>query len=458
MAQLALLFGYGLVFWLIRKDMAWRKTGSRALLIPLVWLAVQGSRPLSYWFGGGGGSDANPIDTAAFAILIGASVLVLSRRGLNWGRLVQDNKALFLVYAYFALSAFWSDDLLVSWKRLFKDFGCVLVALVMLTEVNPAEAARTVYVRVAYILFPLSVVFIKFFPDIGRQSTRAGENMFTGVTTQKNSLGETVFVFGLFLLWDWVEIYRDRNQRDRKTQLAVRAGIFLVGLWLLVTCDSQTSRLCLMLGIFVFWGCGRLLRMPNGKSVLIACLAVGISLTVLDKTFGLSEMVIRAMGRNPTLTGRTEIWRLVMDQHTDPLVGMGFYRFWDSDKGRAIRESYMKINSTHNGYLEMYVDGGLVADTLIILLLLTAGKRAINRLFAGEPMGRFSLIFWLIPIIYNLSETSFFRLDPLWLTFMLVTIECPQRLRSSPAITGDSHEPRKNGETDPNPLENLACA
>jgi exopolysaccharide production protein ExoQ len=408
--------------------MVWRSLGSKTLIIPGIWIAILGSRPVSYWFGGGGGDEANPINTLVFVGLIGSATYILSKGGFDWGVFIRQNRALCLIYAYLALSALWSDMPLISLKRLGKDFGCVLVALVFLTQADPAAAVRTVFVRVSYLLFPLSVVFIKFFPDIGRQASRAGENMFTGITLQKNSLGLIVFIFVLILLWDFIEIYREEGRKGKKAQLLIRIGMFFMGFWLLKTCDSQTSLLCLILGVVILWGSMCLTRMRQGKRILMVCLVVMICMLALDKTFGLSDAIIRALGRNPNLTGRTDIWRIVLDQQTDPIIGTGFYTFWGSDKGKAVMNSFMKINEAHNGYLEMYVDGGVIGDVLLGLLLLAAGNRVINGLFTGAPLGKIGLVFWFLPIIYNWSETSFFRLDLLWFTFLLVTVGYQRRM------------------------------
>jgi exopolysaccharide production protein ExoQ len=407
--------------------MRWREAGSWELLIPGAWLAIQGSRPVSYWFGSenaASGSEGNPINTVIFAAFIIAAVIVLQKRSVDWGVFIRQNRALCLIYFYLALSAFWSDMPFISLKRVVKDFGCVLVALVFLSQADPAAAVRMVFVRVSYLLFPLSIICIKYFPEIGRSYTRAGEPMYTGLTTQKNSLGEVVFVFSLIVLWDLYEIYKEEARKGKKTQLLIRIGMLLMGLFLLKTCDSQTSLLCLVLGGAIFFGSLRLVRMRQGKQILMICLAVIICLLALDKTFGLTDMIIRAMGRNPTLTGRTDIWRIVLEQQTDPIIGNGFYSFWDSDKGKAVMNSFMKINEAHNGYLEMYLDGGIIGDVLLGLLLLAAGKRVINNLFSAAPFGKVGLIFWFLPIIYNWSETSYFRLDPLWFTFLLMTIKC----------------------------------
>jgi exopolysaccharide production protein ExoQ len=410
--------------------MTWRRLGSWELVIPGAWLAIQGSRPVSYWFGSGSTSsdvDGNPINTFIYAVFILAAVVVLRKNGVNWAVFIRQNKALCLIYFYLALTALWSDMPFVSLKRVVKDFGCVLVAMIFITQADPAAVVRTIFVRVSYLLFPLSVICIKYFPEIGRNSSRSGMAMFTGLTTQKNSLGQVVFVFSLMLLWDLYEIYKEEERKGKKTQLLIRIGMLFIGFWLLKTCDSETSRLCLILGFVIFLGSLRLMRLRQGKQILIICLAAIICLFALDKTFGLSDIIIRAMGRNPTLTGRTDIWRLVLAQNTDPIIGNGFYTFWDSDKAKAVLDSFL-INEAHNGYLEMYVDGGMIGVVLLGLLLLTAGKRVVNGLFAGATFGKIGLIFWFLPIIYNWSETSFFRLDLLWFTFLLVTIEYQRRM------------------------------
>lgn len=413
--------------------MTWRKVGSRTLLIPAAWIVIQGSRPVSYWFGGGGGSDANPIDTFVFAMLIGSAVVVLVNRGMDWGGFLHNNKSICLIYAYLLLSVVWSEMPLVSLKRLFKDFGCVLVGLILLTQTNPADAVRVMFVRVSYILFPLSLVFIKYFPNIGRSFSRAGEAMFGGVTTQKNSLGEMVFVFSIMILWDLIEVNKREDRRGNKMQLVIRLGMLLMGVWLLITCDSQTSIFCLIVGACILWGTQRLLGMRNGRRVLITILTSVICLVVMDKTFGVSDMVIRALGRDPSLTGRTDIWKILLEQKTDRFLGEGFYVFWDSPKGKAVIESFMKINSAHNGYLDLYVDGGLVGDALLVLVLLVAARRVVDRLFSGHPLSKVGLVYWLLAILYNFSESSFFRLDVLWFAFLLVTIEHP--LMSQPTAS-----------------------
>ncbi len=150
----------------------------------------------------------------------------------------------------------------------------------------------------------------------------------------------------------------------------------------------------------------------------------------LNKTFGISDAILHAFGRDPTLTDRTFIWQAILDQKTDPLVGCGFYSFWDTEFGRNVNIALGVdgLGSAHNGFLETYVDGGVVGLGLLVFLLLAAGARSIGRLFNGSLFGRMAFGFWAIIIFSNISEANFFRLGPIWFMFLLLAIECPRQL------------------------------
>src|SRR5262249_44498045 len=135
--------------------------------------------------------------------------------------------------------------------RWFKEFGNILVALVVLTEEEPAEALRTVFVRNAYLLIPLSYIFIRWFPDIGRRySIHSGEMEAIGVTNQKNDLGAVIFVCGLMCLWDLFERFRTQGWR-KNLPAKILIPVLALGFYLLYMCDSKTSIVCLALSTTV---------------------------------------------------------------------------------------------------------------------------------------------------------------------------------------------------------------
>src|SRR5579863_180389 len=162
---------------LLYRDSKRRPRLSWALWIPTFFLLVVGSRPLGNWIGGVGSWDGHglandaagsPVDQIFFFSVIISCLVIANLRHVQWGKLFAANTPLMLFYLYFVISIAWSEDPVGSSKRLFKDFGMLFVISVILSEKHPLEAVRAVYVRCACVLFPLSAVFIKWFPNIAR--------------------------------------------------------------------------------------------------------------------------------------------------------------------------------------------------------------------------------------------------------------------------------------------------
>src|SRR5688572_10943497 len=102
-----------------------------------------------------------------FLAMMVASFMALHQRQLKWGEFFRDNKVLVALYVYFLMSVLWAETPFSSFKRLTKDFGNVLMILVILSETNPQEAIRAMFARCAYVLIPASIVVVRYFPDIG---------------------------------------------------------------------------------------------------------------------------------------------------------------------------------------------------------------------------------------------------------------------------------------------------
>ena len=379
--KLIMLVSLSTFYWLIKRDVAFRKDVSRAIWIPTLWVAIIASRPLSTWFNFGGGDDTmegSPLDRMGFFVLIAAAWITLNRRRYDWSTLISGNWPVFVFYGFLFISIVWANSPFVSFKRWFKEFGNIIVLLVILTEKDPQQACRAVFVRCAYVLMPLSVVFIRYFPDLGRRyNIHSGEMEAIGVTFQKNSLGAMVLVCGLVIVWDWFE--RSRPGKDRMGKFDRYLPVFLLscGGYLLHLCDSKTSITCLCIGSFIL-AATRLPLMRRHIGALGLCaLAALVLFFVLDSLFGIKEDLVAGLGRDATLTGRTDVWRELFKLHTDPILGTGFMSFWDDRQYRAKLPDWVAF-SAHNGYIEIFLAGGFVGIFALVIMLLGTGYR-INR-------------------------------------------------------------------------------
>ena len=366
--------------------------------------------------------EGSPVDRLFFLLMILLALITLIRRRLDWGAFAHRNWPILLFYAYFLLSVTWADAPSASFKRLFKDFGNVLMALVILSERNSEQALRAVFVRCAYLWMPLSVIYIRFFPAVGRVYLRSGEAEPVGVTTQKNSLGAMVLVCGIVLIWDWFERTRPTARVRTRLDRYLPFAMFVLGAYLLYLCDSKTSILCLGLSVAVLFA----IRFPLlrqrvsffGKYAIVG----GCSLYLLDSLFGISESIVSAMGRDMTFTGRTEVWKVLLGLGTNPLIGTGFCSFWSDAYYQSQLPTWIAF-SAHNGYIETYIDGGWIGLGVLSVLLLTTFTR-INRQLGrtGDyALLRFSVL--ITVLIGNFSESHFGRINPVWLFFLIIAVE-----------------------------------
>jgi Lipid A core - O-antigen ligase and related enzymes len=377
------------------------------------------------WLGFGGGADTlegSPIDSLVFFILIFAAFVALARRRLNWSVVISENWPIFLFYAFLLISVVWANSPFISFKRWFKEFGNIAVLLVILTDPRPQQALRAVFVRCACLLLPLSLVLIRYFPSLGRFYTSHGGGEVTGVTTQKNSLGVLLLVCGLVLLWDWLELRKEqRSSKAMRLETKIHFGLLLLALYLLHLSDSKTSTVCLFFGAAIILATRLPVFRKQPHLLGMAALAVVLMFWILDETVGVKERVVTNLGRDMTFTGRTDVWRELLNLHTDPLLGVGFMSFWD-DKGLQSQLPEWIAHSAHNGYLEEYLAGGWVGIFFLIVMLLATGLRINKALGWDGDYGAVRLAVFSGFLIINFSESNIACMTPIGFLFLLAAI------------------------------------
>jgi len=426
---------------LIARDSRRRRSISAAVWVPTALLLILASRPVSLWMSGGQvvvnemGNEAatSPYDQIFHLLILSSSLLIASVRRFRWTKLLSGNLAVVLFYSFFFASVLWSGDPAGSLKRVIKDSGLLYVGGLLFTERDPLLAIRSVYFRCAAILIPLSVVFIKYFPEYARAFTVAGEIMVTGVTTQKNSLGEIVLIFTLILLWDSVEMIRQEPHRDWKRLPWDRFSLIAMGLWLVHESESKTALLCILVGSLLILRSGKYASKAMNRAVLISALALPFLVLFSQQFSSVIAPLVTALGRNMTFTGRTDIWQHITLKTVNPLIGAGFWNFWGGPGGYEISlQMRTPVPNAHCGYYDMYLDGGFIGIALLFTFLLTSGLsicRQMERTADPQRFQRIRLAILVITVIYNLSESTFARVGPIWLTALLMIVDYPQKVQ-----------------------------
>lgn len=307
---------------------------SPALWLPMAWLAICASRPVWAWLGitPVGSIDqyleGSPLDRAVLTALLVAGLIVLVKRGGIVTRLVRANAPVVMFLLYGFVSIVWSDYSDVAFKRWIKALGELVMVGIILTDPEPVPALKRVLAWPAFLLLPLSILFIKYYPDLGRgYRFWTWSPYYTGVTMDKNMLGMVCMIFGLASMWCVCTGLRAPKSSRRTRSLMAQTVVLVTALWLLLKADSMTSFSCFLLGsiLIVATSFPALAR----KRAAIHLLVVVLVLAAFSVLFlGLDPGVLDMMGKNPTLTGRTDIWAVVLHLTVNPLFGAGFESFW----------------------------------------------------------------------------------------------------------------------------------
>jgi O-antigen ligase len=437
---LALILSFVFIASLLLFEKKHEDYRSIELWVPQIWLLLLTSRSFAYWINFGKiGSynpedylEGNPVNRAFLLFMISLALLVLINRRVNIVSIILNNQFLFLFLVYCGFSAMWSDYPIVSFKRWIKEVGNILMILIIVTENNPSKAIKILYRRVAYIHLPLSIVFIKYFPDLGRVFSRSGEVMYSGVTGHKNSLGVLATVLFIMLLWDFAAIINQRKSSQYKSVASVYIILMLMSLWLLNISNSATSILTCIIGVGIFFLLGRSIVKNNLQSLFSFVLLTMVIFCILQLFIDLPSLILNSLGRDSTLTGRTQLWKEVLEIDINPIIGTGYEGFWLGERLEFFSEKYWwRPNQAHNGYLEIYLNLGYIGCSIFLILLIGLYRNITSRILFDFDFQRLRLTFYFVLLLMNLTE-GYFLQGPsnAWFLFLLITMNIPLNYKS----------------------------
>jgi O-antigen ligase len=143
------------------------------------------------------------------------------------------------------------------------------------------------------------------------------------------------------------------------------------------------------------------------------------------------DVVLTLLGKDATLTGRTQIWAAVLHSISQrPLFGYGYQAFWLGLEGESyhviLAVSWM-LSQAQSGFLDVTVETGATGLIVVLLVFFFAFRDSLACLFRSRDEDRLHAVEWylavvLLTMLYNFDESFLF--EPKHLGSMIFVLAC----------------------------------
>lgn len=348
-----------------------------------------------------GARTGNALTNAMWSLIYLITFFLLKTR-CAFARGSFTGASLLLLLVGIALASIsWSDAPVLTALRSIALIGTTLAGLYLATRYSLKQQVRLLGVTFG-IAAALSLLFALVVPSYG---TARGEfqGAWIGIYSHKNIFGANMAIgFAVFL---------GLGRSEPRYRWASRLGAGL-SLLLVLFSDSVTSLLACVAALGVLLSTG-VLRHAHRRRVSYVLMGV-VAITLMFLVVFYFEDLVNALGRDPALTGRTRLWEVVLGVILDrPYVGYGYGAFWrgyEGPSGDVWNAFGMELFYSHNGFLDVWLDLGLLGlGTFIVGYVVYAGRALSLLQTTRDPEALWPFVFLVGLFASNLTEGSILR-------------------------------------------------
>lgn len=333
---------------------------------------------------------------AQIGLYLWCGFLVLPRWKTTLGA-VLDAWLILLLPALTIVSSLWSIDPLLTLRRS-SFFTLSTIMAIYLGERYTIEEFAGLFTEAQCWLIFGSVAM--FFLSPGKVLDPSHAGAWRGLTIHKNVFGESMAVTVLLLML--VRL---------KQHSVLRAVFFAAAVLLLYLAHSVTPTLACGVVILLIPVLRRVSRLRIQERVVAYTVFGATALLGILLTVNYSDELLPLLGKDSTLSGRAQLWSLVMDAiWKRPILGYGYEAFWQGFKGdsRGILEATgWLVPMAHNGYLDLWLSIGLVGLAVYCVLFFGALRMALKLLrYDRRAIAAWPVAYLCFFALHNTAEST----------------------------------------------------
>ncbi|NHC37424.1 O-antigen ligase family protein [Scytonema millei] len=364
-----------------------------------------------------------------FLLNYGISFLLLIARWKTTIYLLSKDKFIWVLVGVALISISWSFSPEMTLRRGIALLGTTAFGFYLATRYSLKQLLYLLSWVFGIAIF-LSFFFGMVLPQYGSMGgIHAGA--WRGIYPHKNTLGGTMVLSAIvfFLL-----------AMDSKNYRFILGCGFLFSVVLVLLSTSKTSLTNL---VFLVAAIHIYRTFRQRYEIMVPTL---IAITIVSGSFYILlisnlDNFMGLLGKNATLTGRTDLWPAVVNKiQQRPWLGYGYSGFWSTDwTGESVDVWYIIgwiSPNSHNGVLDLWLDLGLLG---VLIFLIGFWKNLINGLAwirqSKTSVSIFPLVYFTYIVLANLTENTLLVQNSifwvLYVTISLLLIKLPVNLRNT---------------------------
>ncbi|MGB3512761.1 MAG: O-antigen ligase family protein [Microcoleaceae cyanobacterium] len=345
--------------------------------------------------------------------------------------LLQKNPGLCLYLFLILLSFAWSDTPIYTFKYSLVWLGTTFFSTYIIKQYsykNISTLLRWGLVVTAI----LSTFYSKFKPAIG---INPAKNSWQGIIDHPNKLAALMALSAI--LWGLEAV---ENSKNRWLSIA----IVLYSLFVLQMAQSGGGQVQFLIGTIIVLSIRFLKKLPFQWSLFFVVVFLILSISgFIIITNNLETIVVDALGKDITLTGRTPLWSYLFAEKIPkrPWLGYGFHGFWQPWRGAdnpaanhisgELRmpsgSGYWNPPHSHNGFVEIILDLGLIGFAAFALSFFTVLVQVMQ--YLTDPQQRESILELVLPLLLlifvvfpNLTEIPLVENNHNWYYYIFASV------------------------------------
>ncbi len=330
------------------------------------------------------------------------------------------------LFLFAVASIAWSIDPVLTFRRIIPLCMWLVIGVYFGERYSIDEFLEVLGLTFGFVIILTFATYL-IHPSFVRDPTHV--TAWRGFFVHKNNMGAYMVLGALVFA-----------TRARKGALFVNYAFCAASLLMVFMAHSATA-LVLAIVVLCSMPLWQLIKLPMA---LLAPIGVFAILGLTEVSIWLSQpppLLLTLLGRDPTLSGRKQLWSAVMIAISRrPLLGYGYDAFWQGLKGEsleaAVNAGWLAPHS-HNGYFDLTLGLGTVGLVLFGLIFLSLAASALRYARRGKgPTALFPIAFATFFAVHNVSESALLTRNELP-CLLFVTIYAALKLQEYRTLRGE---------------------